>query len=27
VLGMIALFVLFGHVRFHALHHEASPSG
>lgn len=27
VLGMIALFVLFGHVRFHALHHEASASG
>jgi glycosyltransferase 2 family protein len=27
VLGMIALFVLFGHVRFHALHQETSPSG
>ena len=27
VLGMVALFVLFGHVRFHALHREASASG
>lgn len=27
VVGMIALFVLFGHIRFHALRHEPSASG